>query len=184
MKCQYLTKCKLTKNVYNFRKQISLLEENLECLEKRLRDEIKSIETYHFNKIRNLQTDIDHQQHKYEEHIEKLITDYDKQIERLRLNYEQDLEALKNEQRSTIENIRHAKLLEFAAVQESGSYLQTLKSASNNLEQATDNLQTMRTNIDSNIERIYEEKEIHLAAKEKRLNGKLVMLSINFCSKN
>lgn len=154
------------------RKQISLLEENLQSLEKRLREEIKSTETYHLNKISALQTDMENQQHKYEEHVEKLITDYEKQIERLRLNYEHDLEALKNDQRSTIESIRQAKLFEFAAVQESGSYLHTLKSASDNLEHATDNLQSMRTNIDATIERIHAEKDVQLEVKEKRLNGK------------
>lgn len=154
------------------RKQIALLEENLASLEKRLRDEIKSTEAYHLSKIDALQTDMAGQQHKYEEHIEKLTSDYEKQIERLRLNYEHDLEALQNDQRSTIENIRQAKLFEFAALQESGSYLHTLKSASVNLEQATDNLQSMRTNIDSTIERIHAAKEAQLEAKEKRLNGR------------
>lgn len=154
------------------RKQIALLEENLANLEKRLRDEIKSTEAYHLNKIDALQADMAGQQHKYQENIEKLISDYERQIERLRMNYEHDLEALQNDQRSTIENIRQVKLFEFAAVQESGSYLQTLKSASENLEQATDNLQSMRTNIDSTIERIHAAKEVQLEAKEKRLNGK------------
>lgn len=154
------------------RKQIALLEENLANLEKRLRDEIKATEAYHLNKIDALQTDMAGQQHKYAEHIEKLIGDYERQIERLHLNYEHDLEALQNDQRATIENIRQVKLFEFSAVQESGSYLHTLKSASQNLEQATDNLQSMRTNIDSTIDRIHAAKEVQLEAKEKRLNGK------------
>lgn len=153
------------------RKQIDLIEENLENQAKRLRDEIKSMETYYLNKIATMQTDMDSQQHKYQDHLEKLIGDYEKQIERIRLNYEHELEALQNDQRSTIENIRQVKLFEFAAMQESGSYLHTLKSASENLEHATDNLQSMRTNIDTTIERIHAEKEIHLEAKEKRLNG-------------
>lgn len=157
--------------MFLYRKQIALLEENLQNLEMRLRDEIKSTETYHLNKISALQTDMTGQQHKYEEHIEKLIGDYEKQMERLRLNYEHDLEALNNDQRSTIENIRQAKLFEFAAVQESGSYIQTLKSAFDNLELATDNLQSLRTNIDTNIERVHAAKEIQLDAREKRLNG-------------
>lgn len=163
-----------------FRKQIALLEENLESLEKRLREEIKSTENYHLSKINALQTEMETKQIKHDEQIEKLITDYEKQIEKLRMNYEQDLEALKNDQRSTIENIRQAKLFEFAALQESGSYLNTLKSASDNLEHATDNLQSMRTNIDSTIERMHNERDIQLEAKEKRLNGDLYILFIKY----
>lgn len=162
------------------RKQIALLEESLESLEKRLREEIKSTETYHLNKISALQTDMEMQQQKYEENIEKLISDYEKQIEKLRLGYEQDLEALKNDQRSTIENIRQAKLYEFATLQESGSYLSTLKSASDNLEHATGNLESMRTNITTTIERIHAEREVQLNAKEQRLNGKYI-LKIRIC---
>lgn len=154
------------------RKQISLLEESLESLEKRLREEIKSTEDYHLSKISALQTDMQNQQQKYDEQITKLIDDYEKQIEKLRLGYEQDLDALKNDQRSTIENIRQAKLYEFATIQESGSYLSTLKSASDHLEHATGNLETMRTNITTTIERIHTEREVQLNAKEQRLNGK------------
>lgn len=114
---------------------------------------------------------MDNQQQKYEEHIKKLIDDYEKQIDKLRLNYENELESQKNDQRSTIENIRQAKLFEFAALQESGSYLNTLKSASNQLENATGSLESMRTNITSTIERIHDEREVQLNAKEHRLGG-------------
>lgn len=168
------------KKILFFRKQIALLEENLESLEKRLRDEIKSTESYHLSKINALQTEMETKQIKHDEQIEKLIADYEKQIEKLRINYEQDLEALKNDQRSTIENIRQAKLFEFAALQESGSYLNTLKSASDNLEHATDNLQSMRTNIDSTIERMHNERDVQLEAKEKRLNGDFYMIFIKY----
>lgn len=160
-------------NIELNRKQITLLEESLESLEKRLREEIKSTENYHLSKISALQSDLKSQQEKYDEHVEKLISDYEKQIEKLRLGYEQDLDALKNDQRSTIENIRQAKLYEFATLQESGSYLSTLKSASDNLEHATGNLESMRTNITTTIERIHAEREVQLNAKEQRLNGEI-----------
>lgn len=132
----------------------------MESLEKRLREEIKSTEAYHLSKIR-----------KYEENTKKLMNDYEKQIEKLRLNFENDLETLTNDQRSTIENIRQVKLFEFAALQESGSYLNTLKSASDHLEHATGNLESMRTNITSTIERIHDEREAQLNIKESNLNG-------------
>lgn len=152
----------------------------MESLEKRLREEIKSTENYHLNKITSLQTDIQDHQHKYEENIKKLIEEYEKQIEKLRYNYENDLESLKNDQRLTIENIRQAKLYEFSAMQESGSYLNTLKIASDQLEDATGNLKSMRTNITSTIERIHDEREAKLNAMEQRLNGNRYY----FCAKN
>lgn len=112
------------------------------------------------------------QQQKYEDQISKLSKDYEEKIEKLRSSYSNDIEALKNDQRMAVENIRQSKLLEFATIQENGSYLNTLKSASGYLSEANDNLRSMRTNIESNIERLHTEKEIQLAAKEQRLNGK------------
>lgn len=149
------------------------MEENLQNLEQRFRDEIALIESHHNEKLKLLLDEMDNQQRKSNEQITKLIDDYEKQLEKSRTTYETELDILKNDQRAMIENIRQTKLLEFAVVHESGSYLGTLKNASSNLETATENLQAMRTNIDSNIERIHAEREIQLNAKEKRLNGKL-----------
>lgn len=124
------------------------------------------------------------QQQKYEENTKKLIDDYEKQIEKLRFNFENDLKTLTNDQRSTIENIRQVKLFEFAALQESGSYLNTLKNASDQLENATGNLESMRTNITSTIERIHDEREAQLNVKESNLNSKKPLKNANGLKKN
>lgn len=70
-----------------------------------------------------------------------------------------------------IENIRQSKLLEFSVVQENGSYLATLKNASSYLENASDNLQALRTDMEDKIERLHKEREIQLEVREKRLEG-------------
>lgn len=162
-----------TLNKFRFvnRKQVKLLEENLECLEHRLRGENESIASYYNTKMNALSSEADTQQRKYEEQISKIIADYEKRMEKLRFDYDADIEAIKNDQRMTIENIRQAKLYEFGALQESGSYLNTLKAASIQLETASDNLKSMRTSMDFNIERVQAERTAQLAAKEDRLNG-------------
>lgn len=122
-------------------------------------------------KFNLLNVDLETQRHKYEEHIAKITAENEKQNEKLRIAHVAEIESIKNDFKATIENIRQSKLYEFAALHESSSYLNTLKSASENLESATDNLQAMRSNIDSNIERLHTERDIQLNIKEKRLNG-------------
>lgn len=59
--------------------------------------------------------------------------------------------------------------MEFSVVQENSSYLQTLKSASTYLETASEDLQTIRIDFQNKIEKMHQEREIQLAAREKRL---------------
>lgn len=66
---------------------------------------------------------------------------------------------------------RNSKNLEFSLVQENSSYLQTLKSASGYLETASEDLQTIRVDFEAKIERIHHDREIQLAAREKRIEG-------------
>lgn len=61
--------------------------------------------------------------------------------------------------------------MEFALVQDSSSYFQTLKSASGYLETASEDLQTIRTDMETKIERIHQEREVQLTAREKRIEG-------------
>lgn len=66
---------------------------------------------------------------------------------------------------------RNSKNLEFSLVQENSSYLQTLKSATGYLETANEDLQTIRNDFEEKIEKIHREREIQLAAREKRCEG-------------
>lgn len=153
------------------RKQIQLLENNLENLEQRLRDENKSIVEYYSAKLTMLDADKAEIVRKCDEHVAELIANHEKQLTKLRASHEFEIEQMKTDQRTVIENIRQSKLLEFAVLQENGSYLSTLRNASSYLETASDNLQTLRTNIDTNIERVNVERETQLEAREKRLEG-------------
>ena len=66
-----------------------------------------------------------------------LKQDQEDDIRKLRKNQEEDLEMIKEEHRRMLDNIRQAKMLEFAAVQENGSYMECLKQASSNLNDLT-----------------------------------------------
>lgn len=153
------------------RKQIQLLESNLERLEQRLHAENKSIEEYYTKKLLVLETDKADIVRKFDEQTTDMVANHEKQLTKLRASHETEIDHMKNDQRMVIENIRQSKLLEFSAIQENGSYLATLRNASSYLETASDNLQTLRTNIDSNIERVNAEREAQLEAREKRVEG-------------
>lgn len=66
---------------------------------------------------------------------------------------------------------RESKLLEFSVVQENSSYLQTLRSASNYMESASENMQSVRDELRNRIESIHQEREVQLVVREKNLEG-------------
>lgn len=153
------------------RKQIEMLEENMKSLESRLRNENRSVEEYYLKKINTLESDYTDIVKKYHAEIEELSKVHENIQQKARKNYEQEIETIRTEHQGMIENIRQSKLLEFSVVQENGSYLATLKNASSYLENASDNLQALRTDMEDKIERLHKEREIQLEVREKRLEG-------------
>lgn len=153
------------------RKQIELYEESLAHLEQRLQNGLKYAEEYHTGRYNGVRTDIEDQRRLHEEQTNKMRDEYEDKLERMRSGYVAALETLKNDQLAAIKAIRETKLIEFATVQDGSSYLHTLKSASSQLSEATENLQSMRTNMETNVERLHVEKEAQLNAREQRLNG-------------
>lgn len=65
---------------------------------------------------------------------------------------------------------RQSKLMEFALVQDNSSYLDALKSASGYLETASDDLQTIRVDLETKLERAHKDREIQLEIREKKMN--------------
>lgn len=155
------------------RKQIELLEQNLTSTEQRLRAENKSLEEFYVNKMTLLETDKDTALKKFEEKLTELVESQERTLAKMRESHLEEIEALKNDHRSSIANIRESRMLEFSAVQENGSYLSTLRNASTFLETASDNLQTIRVDMEAKIDRIHHERETHLEVRERRLEGEL-----------
>lgn len=133
--------------------------------------ETKSQEEYYVKQIACLKNENEDLISKYDDRIAQMNSENENILKKLRSDYETEIENNKNDHRMMIENIRSSKLLEFSVVQENGSYLNTLKNASKNLEYASDNLQTLKVEMESNIERLLNEREVQLDAREKRSEG-------------
>lgn len=151
------------------KKQIHLLEENLEMLEQRLRAENKFVEEHYGQKLAALEADKSELVRRYEERVASLLSEHESQLAKVRDGHRSDVDQLKSDQQAAIDNIRQAKAMEVAMAQEGSSYLATLKSASNYLESAGESLQTMRQEIDVNIDRLHKDRELQLDAREKRV---------------
>lgn len=149
-----------------------MLEENLANLESRFRDENKFLEEYYVKKLTTLETELIDISKKYVDEMRQLNENHDKILDKLRTSHENEIELTRIEHRTMIQNIRESKLLEFSIVQENGSYLATLKNASNYLENATGDLQALRIDMEDKIDRVHKEREIQLDVREKRLEGK------------
>lgn len=158
-----------------------LLEENMELFGQRLRDENKSIVEFYDRKLTTLKSEQIECIEKYEKHLSELREQCEKQLTDERERHRNDLEQLQRDQQMIIENIRQAKLMEVAVIQESGSYLTTLKNASTFLESANSDLHSLKMTMDDNVERIQVEREAKLTAREKQIEG---LECINFCEMN
>lgn len=96
--------------------------------------------------------------------LDKLKGDYDLQIANLKQDHEDDLRMLRSSHEADMERIRQAKILEQAAVQDHGSYLETLRMASSDLQELREGLTTTKER-----EQQLELRERRLADSERRL---------------
>ncbi|XP_065362145.1 trichohyalin [Calliphora vicina] len=153
----------------SYKKQIEVLEQHLTNIEKRLKSEIEDLQTFFQTKIEVLEQEKASLKKNYEDELSNLKQDHEDDLRKLRKNQEEDLEMLKEEHRRMLDNIRQAKMLEFAAVQENGSYLDCLKVASNNLSDLTGGLNELKENMQNKIEVLQLEREKTLEQREKRI---------------
>lgn len=100
----------------------------------------------------------------YTEKLEKLKGDYELQITTLKQDHEDDLRMLRSSHDADLERIRQAKMLEQATVQDHGSYLETLRMASSDLQELREGLTTTKER-----EHQLEFRERRLADAERRL---------------
>ncbi|XP_037908987.1 fas-binding factor 1 homolog isoform X2 [Hermetia illucens] len=154
------------------RKQIQVLEENYQNAENRLKDEIKNIQEHYSKKLDMLESEKKDIIAGYETKLKDAANEYEDNLKKLKENYKSEIDTLRAEHKTMIENIRQSKLLEFAVVQDNTSYLQTLKSASSNLENVSGDLQTLRDELYSRIEIAHKERDAKLESRERAIEDK------------
>ncbi|XP_030570367.1 trichohyalin [Drosophila novamexicana] len=130
----------------SYKKQLKVLEQHLAAVEQRLKLENTEITDYYSGKL------------------DKLKGDYDLQISNLKQDHEDDLRMLRSSHEADMERIRQAKILEQATVQDHGSYLETLRMASSDLQELREGLTTTKER-----EQQLELRERRLADAERRL---------------
>lgn len=174
------------------RKQMECVEENLNKLETRLRQENTNLEEFYGKKMDELIGDKVHCVQEHDELVRRMIDERASLRDQLKTQHAQEIGQIRSDHMEMIEHMRYvasvieyiqnvlpifyykiskSKNLEFALVQENSSYLETLKSASGYLETASEDLQNIRVDFEAKIERIHQEREIQLLAREKRCEG-------------
>ncbi|XP_037934357.1 protein FAM184A [Teleopsis dalmanni] len=154
----------------SYKKQLSVLEDHLAVVESRFESDINLQETYYKNKIERLKEEKETLRSEYEVTIASLKQQHEDTIKKLRTLHEGDIDLLKDEHRRMVESIREAKMLEFSTIHESNNYLDTLKVASNKLDNVSGGLVGLRDDLHKKIEVLQLEKEKHLELRENKLN--------------
>lgn len=140
-------------------------------LESRLRAENQSLQEHYEKKASMLSADLEETTRKYVEEKRQLTESHQMTIQYQRKMHTTELDHLRDEHQTMVQKIRESKLLEFAVVQENGSYLATLKNASDYLENASESFEGLRDDMRDKVERLHQERELKLNAQEKRLEG-------------
>ncbi|KAH8259396.1 hypothetical protein KR026_003661 [Drosophila bipectinata] len=130
----------------SYKKQLKVLEEHLAAVEERLKLENTELRQY------------------YTEKLEKLKEDYMEQISNLKQDHEDEVRKLRHSHELDLEGIRQTKSLELSAVQNHGNYLETLRLASDNLQELRDGMSGSQER-----ERQLDIRERRLADQERRL---------------
>ena len=155
----------------SYKKRIHLLEESLQNLENRYKDEIKNMEDFFHRKITSSDLDKENMIKNFEGKLEMMESERLTVIAKLKINYETDLESYKRHYEEMVENIRKSKLMEFAVAQESTSYMDVLRKASNNLETASGDISSLHEMLQDKIMVLEKDKELQLTNREKKVEG-------------
>ncbi|EDV96660.1 fas-binding factor 1 [Drosophila grimshawi] len=133
----------------SYKKQLKVLEQHLAAVENRLKLENTELRDYYMGKL------------------EKLKSDYELQISSLKQDHEDDMRQLRGSHEADMERIRQANMLEQSALRDHGSYLETLRTASSDLQELREGITTTK------------EREQQLEARERRLADAERRLKIN-----
>lgn len=164
----------------SYKKRILIMEENLQSIECRYKDEIKSMDKFFTDKIGSMNTEKENIVSKFESKIKLLEESHQHFIDKLKKSYDTDLDMLKKHYDEMMENIRKSKFMEFAIKEESSSYMDVLKRASNNLETASGDIQSLHDVLQEKMMVLERDKEIQLSSREKRLEGKWYIFGCAF----
>ncbi|CAO1427379.1 unnamed protein product [Diamesa hyperborea] len=160
----------------SYKKRILIMEENLQSIECRYKDEIKSMDKFFTDKIGSMNIEKENTVSNFENKIKLLEESHQHFIDKLKKSYDTDLDMLKKHYEEMMENIRKSKIMEFAIKEESSSYMDVLKRASNNLETASGDIQSLHDVLQEKMMVLERDKEIQLSNREKRLEEQQKLL--------
>lgn len=163
----------------SYKKQLEVVENHTNSIETRLKTELEELTKHYTQKVDTLESEKQKLKTECETDYGNLKQDHEDELRKLKKSHEDDIEMLREEHRRMLDNVRQAKMLEFAAVQENGSYMEMLKAASNNLENLSDGLQGLRDDVQLRLELLHKEREKKLEARERRLEDAERRLKMN-----
>ncbi|XP_067613085.1 golgin subfamily A member 6-like protein 26 [Eurosta solidaginis] len=163
----------------SYKKQLEVVEHHAQSIETRLKAELEELTKHYTQKLESLESEKQKLKSDCETDFSTLKQDHEDEMRRLKKSHDDDLEMLKEEHRRMLESVRQSKLLEFAALQENGSYMEILKAASSNLENLSGDLQSLRDDMQSRLESLHKEREKKLEARERRLEDAEKRLKMN-----
>jgi hypothetical protein len=152
-------------------RQAQLHDQELELVEKSYKTQLATMEEnlrYHISNSENIAEEKRTMEAEFKQKLDELFENHEKSLDALKSKHAEQMEELRTEHKAMISTLRESKLMEFAIVQDNTSYLKTLQAASANLENATEGLGVLRTNLQDQIDTVNQEKATQLRIRENR----------------
>lgn len=153
----------------SYKNQIRFLTDTGKSIENRLKDENTELHETWLKKFEILESESRIIKDEFEKKFREAEDEHDRVVKKLKDLHVQEIDDLRREYKSMIENIRESKMLEFAVVQENGSYLETLRTASRYLENASGDLENLRGHMEEKINVFHSERQTQLEIREKSI---------------
>ncbi|RZC39276.1 fas-binding factor 1, partial [Asbolus verrucosus] len=161
----------------SYKKQIILLEQSLESVEKRLKTDFEKVSEVFEEKIKALHTQHEEEINKYKQKIQEIETQHAEELKQIRENNTRIIDEIKYEYSTLLENIKEAKKSESILFNESSSYIQKLDSNIEILYSNSKNIQELRTQMERDYGVLSKAREESLKVKEEEIVCKYIILS-------
>lgn len=156
----------------NFRKQISILEQSMESVEKYLRAELNNTLESHQTKLKQIEVAHEEEVAMYKQKINEMLVNQKTELQLLRDNHLRVVEDIKNEYSLMVNNLKQRKQMEENLIGNSSDFVQKLDDNLHLLSSAGKTLIQVQEKVAEQQNSFTLSKQESLKAKENEIECK------------
>lgn len=164
---------------FHFRKQIGILEQSMESMEKYLKMELNNLVEGHKMKLKQIEAAHEEEIAMYKQKIHEMAENQKAELHLLRDNHMRVVEEIKDEYSLMVNNLKQRKQMEESLVGNSSEYIQKLDNSLQLLDSAGKTLIQVQTKVAEQENSLSLSRQETLRAKENEIERKDFIFKIN-----